>query len=107
MFDFSKIPKRYYVFILKNGRKLHIEPPKMKVLRKVWKLAKINPDDISSVDGSEMDDLIQAVVLILNKNTQNFKVTEDWVDDNMNLNEIQLFLFDFFNWVQGITNEKN
>ena len=40
MFTLANVPKRYWEFKKPDGRTLHVEPPKLKVLCKLEELAK-------------------------------------------------------------------
>lgn len=104
MFDMTSYIPRYFKIKLKNGKILDVEPPKLKVLKKIMKLAKNNKNDVT---GQDFENLIVASSLALSKNKQNYTVTEEWITDNHNIDELMELLTNYFDWVDEINNSKN
>lgn len=104
MFDLTALKVRYFELKLKNGKVLEIEAPKLKVLKKIMSIAKVNKE---TVDDKIIGDLGFALSLALSKNKQNEKISADYIIDNLNIDEIQALLTAYFNWVRGIQDQKN
>ena len=105
MYDMTKIKMRYFTIKLKNGKIIDVEPPKMKVLRKIAVLSEIkNNDELSKED---IQNLIEAVSLAFSKNKQNYKMTIEKIEEDYDIIEIVDFLKEYFNWVNNIQNSKN
>ena len=45
MYDMTKFKKRYFNMKLKNGQIIDIEPPKMKILKKIANLSEVKNND--------------------------------------------------------------
>ncbi|WP_143316866.1 hypothetical protein [Clostridium sp. HBUAS56017] len=98
MLDINTINKRY--FNIKIGDlTLDVEPPKIKALKKITALSKAN-------DESAMDELTEAVKLILSKNKKKCKVPEKVIDE-LDLDQIQQILIEFFKWLSESKNSPN
>lgn len=105
MFDMTKIKKRYFDIKLKNGKILNIEAPKLKILKKILSLGESSKNE--ELNENDMKDLIEATTLALNKNKQNYKISAEQVEELFNIEELILFLSDYFEWVNQIQNSKN
>ncbi|SCL88034.1 hypothetical protein [Sporanaerobacter sp. PP17-6a] len=99
MFDLEQINKRYFDLKLKveddNGAmkniQLQIKPPKIKTLKKVIALSAVK-------DEEAIDDLADAVKMILANNKSNYKVT-DKIVDNLNIDQLNTILVAYFQWL--------
>ncbi len=105
MYDMTKLRVRYFEIKLKNGKILNIEPPKLKVLKKISALSKVN--DTENLDEEDINNLIEAVALALSKNKQKFNISTEYVENNCDINEILDLLTNYFNWVNEIQDSKN
>lgn len=105
MYDMTKFRTRYFNMKLKNGRVIDIEPPKMKVLKKISALSETK--DSEDLSENDIANLTEAVALALNKNKQGYKVTANNVEEDYDILEIVDFLTAYFNWVNSIQNSKN
>lgn len=105
MYDMTKLKTRYFDVKLKNGKILNIEPPKLKVLRKIASLSEVKTT--GELTENDMKSLTEAVSLSLSKNKQNYKVTMDNVEDNFDIDEMVDFMQNYFDWVNSIQNSKN
>lgn len=105
MYDMTKFRTRYFNMKLKNGRIIDIEPPKMKVLKKISALSETK--DSEDLSENDIANLTEAVALALNKNKQGYKVTANNVEEDYDILEIVDFLTAYFNWVNSIQNSKN
>ncbi len=97
MFDVNTVSKRYYQVEIGNIN-LEVEPPKLKVLKKITNVVKAE---------NQIEELINAVVLALNKNKTNYKVDADFVEENLNIDEMTLLLSDYFDWVAEANKNPN
>ena len=89
MYDFSVIKTRYYEVKLRSGKFLHVEPPKLKTLRKVEN------------SGKSVDDLAASIALLISKNREHFKVSAADVLETMDIDQCTDFLENFLDWVNG------
>ncbi len=105
MFDMGNLVKRYFPMTLEDGRKLEIEPPKLKVLKKIAHLSKLTSgEDLTEED---IESLSSAISLALSKNKTNVKISPDEVEDMFDIPSMFDFLTKYFNWVGEIQNSKN
>lgn len=105
MFDMSNLVKRYFPITLEDGRKLEIEPPKLKTLKKIAHLSKLT--DGSELTEEDIESLSSAISLALSKNKTNVSISSDEVEDMFDINAMYDFLTKYFNWVSEIQNSKN
>lgn len=103
MYDMTKLIQRYFKVKLKNGKLIDVEPPKLKVLKKILELSNTK-DDMTSED---FENIITATSMALSKNKQDYQVTSKWLAENHNIDELQDLLVNYFNWVDEIQNSKN
>lgn len=105
MYDMSTLVKRYFSVVLEDGRKLEVEPPKLKMLKKISHLSSIsNGEEITEED---IENLSTAISLSLSKNKSNIKITSDEVEEMFDIDGMYDFLTKYFNWVSEIQNSKN
>ena len=101
----TKLKKRYFDMKLKSGKIINIEPPKLKILKKISTLSSIKDNEnLSEVD---IANLSEAVALAFNKNKQGFKITAEKVEEDYDMLEIVDFLNNYFDWVNQIQDSKN
>lgn len=98
MFDTSTINKRYFDFTHGNLI-LEIEPPKIKTLKKILSLSK-------SRSAEALDDLTEAVGMILNKNKSGYVVASEFVDE-LELDQLNETLTAYFEWLSKEKSSKN
>lgn len=98
MFDVKSVNKRYFGINI-NGKELEVEPPKLKALKRITSLAK-------SRDEEAMDDLEEALCMILSKNKANIKVTSK-ITEELDFDEINAILTAYFEWLSNAKNSKN
>lgn len=103
MFDMTRYIPRYFKIKLKNGKILDVEPPKLKVLKKIIKLSNIKNEMLEK----DFDNIILATSMALSKNKQKYQVTTEWLEENHNIDELQDLLINYFNWINEIENSKN
>lgn len=105
MYDMTKLKTRYFDIKLQNGKILNIEPPKLKVLKKIAALSEVK--DTGELGEKDIENLTEAIALALSKNRQNFKITKEQVEDNYDIDGIMDLLNNYFDWVNSIQNSKN
>ena len=105
MYDMTKLKKRYFDIKLKNGKILNIEPPKLKVLKKIAALSEVK--DTENLGENDINNLMEAISLALSKNKQNVKISVEQVENNYDIDEIVDLLKAYFEWVNSIQNSKN
>lgn len=98
MFDINSVSKRY--FNIKIGDlTLDVEPPKIKVLKKITSLSKTKNEDA-------MEDLAEAVRMILSKNRTEYKVPEEIIDE-LDFDQLSEILTEYFAWMAKNKNSPN
>ena len=105
MYDMNTLVKRYFTITLDDGRTLELEPPKLKVLKKISQLSKLTNDSELTVE--DIESLSTAIALSLSKNKSNTKITSDEVEDMFDIDGMYDFLTKYFGWVSEIQNSKN
>lgn len=105
MYDMTQIKRRYFIIKLINGKVLNVEPPKMKVLKKITSLSDV--EDKNNVNQVDIENLISALSLALSKNKENYKISDEWIEENVNFDDTQELLKQYFEWVGEIYNLKN
>lgn len=105
MFDMSNLVKRYFPITLEDGRKLEIEPPKLKTLKKIAQLSKLSNG--TELREEDIESLSDAISLALSKNKTNEKITSDYVEEMFDINAMYDFLTKYFNWVNEVQSSKN
>ena len=100
----SALTPRYFELKLTGGKLIEVEPPKLKVLRKIMGLSQSGDAD---ADTDRLRVLADALAMALSKNRQGKKLDADWVEDNFNMIEIQELLISYFQWIAEIQSSKN
>ena len=102
-YDMTDVKKRYFPVKLKNGKKIDLNPPKLKVFRAITALTKTS----DKYNNEEIDNLVKAISLALSSNRQNYTVTTKQIEDWLDYDEIYDLLTKYFTWVQGTISQKN
>jgi len=103
MYDMTQFVPRYFKTKLKNGKIIEVEPPKLKILKKILKLSGVK----NEMTEKDFENITLATSMALSKNKQNYNVSTDWLEDNHNIDELQDLLINYFDWVNEINNSKN
>lgn len=98
MFDLSSVNKRYFEIKI-NNLTLEVEPPKVKVLKKIVALTKSKGEEI-------MDNYAKAVEMILNKNRSGYQVSEEVIDE-LDFDQLNHIVTAYFEWLGEQKNSKN
>lgn len=98
MLDINILKTRYFEIKLGNLT-LDVEPPKVKVLKKVMAVTKTKNENT-------MEELAEVVGLILNKNKTKCTVTDDVIDE-LDLDQLNEILTAFFEWLGRTKDSKN
>lgn len=78
--------------------KINVKEPKLKVYKMFEKLN----------DDSSVDEIIDAAAAILSSNKENIKITAEFVEENLSLDEVAQLFDDFTNWIKTArTNNPN
>lgn len=85
-----------------EGRKIRLLPPKMKTLKKIIEIAKR-----LSANQFDTDGVSEVVAIILNRNDNNIHYTADWVDENLDIDDIQNLLDSYVEWIGEIQQNPN
>ncbi|PWL42982.1 MAG: hypothetical protein DBY45_08030 [Clostridiales bacterium] len=102
MFDLSHIKTRYWTIRFPDGLTLDVESPKLKVLRELSEIAGIN-----AVNEKTIGILTCALAKALSKNKQGTVVTDEYIGENLNIDEMIALLTSYFNWVAETKNDPN
>lgn len=105
MYDMTKLVPRHFKIKLKNNKIIEVEPPKLKVLKKILKLSSIKSN--SDLTEQDFENITIATSMALSKNKQNYEVAAKWLEDNHNIDELQNLLLNYFSWVNEIEDSKN
>ena len=103
-FDFNKIKRSFFNVTLKDGRKLVVKMPMKKTFEKVSALQEI--DDTATIDDA-LDTFGGLCAEILSHNMTSEKVTEKYMTDNYDLEEMQVFIEEYYNFVAGVKTNPN
>lgn len=99
MINLGDLNLRTFDVKLKNGEILRINPPKIKVLRKIFDLTKNSENDVTT--------LTEAAALVLNSNSEKKVFDSEYVEENLDINDISRLLQGYFLWVGEIKNNPN
>lgn len=108
MFDINGVNKRYFEVTLyktndegeiEGNISIEIEPPKLKVLKRLTKVSK-------SKDENAIEDLTDSIRLILNKNKDKKKIDEQYIDD-LDMDQMNMLLSAYFDWLNETKNSPN
>jgi hypothetical protein len=102
MFDVNLIKKRYFKLKI-NGIVVELSPPKIKVLKKITSLSKGAED---AQDGEVIEDLTEAVKLMLSNNKAKTKIPDELVED-LDFDELVEILKSYFTWLKNTKNNPN
>jgi hypothetical protein len=98
MFDISTVSKRYFGVKI-NEVSIQVEPPKLGVLKKITALSKSRNEDA-------MEDLAEAVKMILNKNKTGYKISDEIIDE-IDFDQMNEILTAYFEWLAKTKNTPN
>jgi hypothetical protein len=98
MLDINTINRRYFEIKI-DGVKLDVEPPTMKSLKKIVAISKNRSE-------STIDELSEAVNMILSKNRTGYKVSDETID-NLDIDQLQEILTEYFKWLTEVKNSPN
>ncbi|MBE6088160.1 MAG: hypothetical protein E7206_08995 [Clostridium beijerinckii] len=108
MFDISSINKRYFEVKLTEtndvGEEIsniivEAEPPKLKVLKKITSISKSKGEDA-------IDELTEAIKMILNKNRAKSKVPDKYIEE-LDSDQMKELLTEYFKWLNNNKNSPN
>lgn len=105
MYDMTKYIPRYYEMKFKNGVILNLEPPKIKMLKRIAALSEVK--DTNNLKEEDISNLTEAMSIALSKNKQNYIVSANKIEEEFDIIEIMEFLEDYINWVNEIQSSKN
>ncbi|EDS77328.1 hypothetical protein CBC_A0775 [Clostridium botulinum C str. Eklund] len=98
MFDINTTNKRYFKIRI-NEIILEVEPPKIKALKKIINLSK-------SKNEEAIDDLAEAVKMILSKNKSKYDIKQELIEE-LDLDQLTQILTAYFEWLNGEKNSPN
>ena len=99
MLNLNELNIRTFDVKLKSGEVLHINPPKVKVLRKTQDLLKKSDKDIELI--------VDATVMVLNSNSKKKVFDRKYVEENFDVNDIVKVLQGYLSWVAQIQKSPN
>lgn len=97
MFDVNSITKRCFDIKIKD-LVLEIEAPSLSTMKKILALT-------MEINESSMEDLEEAVEMILNKNTANHIVSKEMINDELDFDQLKAIILKFLQWV--LTNKQS
>ncbi len=105
MYDMTRNVQRFWTIKLINGRIINVEVPKLKVLKRISKLSTVA--DTNNMTEEDMSNLISALSIALSRNKEKYKISEEWVEENINIIDVQDILSAYFSWINELPNLKN
>ena len=99
--DIKKIGIKDFKINLDDGKKLTLNPPKLKVLRKAMGVSKA----VGSAE--DIDEIIEVVALILSGNKEKRKITTGFVEENFDINQLLVIMEKYVEWVGDIYKNPN
>ncbi|MBD5547517.1 MAG: hypothetical protein HDQ97_08970 [Lachnospiraceae bacterium] len=103
-FDFNKIKRTFFNVKLKDGRKLQVKMPMKKTFEKVAEMQNFSEE--VNIDDA-MDTLGALCAECLSHNMNGEKVTTQDITDNYDIEEMQAFINEYYNFVGGVTDNPN
>lgn len=108
MFDIRSVNKRYFEVKLTEtddvGEEIsniivEAEPPKLKVLKRITSISQ-------SAGKNAIDELTEAIKMILNKNKAKSKVPDKYIEE-LDSDQMQELLTEYFKWLNNNKNSPN
>jgi hypothetical protein len=100
MFDINSVNVDHFKINLDNNEVIDINPPKIKVLKKIMALTKVT-------DETAINEVSIALQMILNSNKQGKVFDDNYIDEKFTLQNMKEFLKEYFKWVSSIKNSPN
>ncbi|AGK95409.1 hypothetical protein [Clostridium pasteurianum] len=97
MFDVSSVTKRYFDIKMKD-LVLQLEAPSLSTMKKILYLTR-------EINESAMEDLEEAVGIILNKNTAKYEISKEMINDELDFDQLKAIVLRFLQWV--LTNKQS
>lgn len=104
-FDFNKVKRSFFNVMLKDGRKLVVKMPMKKTFEKVSSLQEIDKNETNIDDA--MDTIAGLCAEILTNNMNKEKVTAKYITDNYDIEEMQIFIEEFYKFTAGVKENPN
>lgn len=106
-FDFNKVKRTFFNVTLKDGRKLQVKMPMKKTFEKVAEMQNFTED----AEGVSIDDVMDTIgglcAECISHNLNGEKVTAQYMTENYDIEEMQAFINEYYNFVGGITQNPN
>ena len=100
-FDFNKIKRSFMNVTLKDGRKLQVKMPMKRTFEKITALQNMDEENVA-VDEA-FDTIAELTAEIISHNLKNERVTAQEIADNYDLEEMQGFITEYYNFTSGGT----
>ena len=94
-FNFNNLKKSFFNVTLKNGKNLLVKMPMKKTMTKIQQLQEMGDNEDISVQ-AVIDGLGGAIAEVLSNNMTGEKVTAKEITDDYDLEEMKIFLSDFY-----------
>ena len=104
-FDFSKIKRSFFHVKLKDGRDLVVKMPMKKTFEKIASLQEMDENEMSIDDA--LDTLGGLCAEALSNNMTSERVETKYMTDNYDLEEMQVFLENYYNFAGGVKSNPN
>lgn len=107
MFDISQVSRRYFATKLtvqyeddsEKEISLELEPPKVKVIRKLERIMKDTETQVT--------ELVECMALVLAKNKTGYTLSKELIENSFNTDQMISFLISYFQWVGEAQNRPN
>lgn len=104
-FDFNKIKRTFFNVTLKDSRKLVVKMPMKKTFEKISSLQEVDENEMSMDDA--LDTLGGLCAEILSNNMTSERVDTEYMTDNYDIEEMQLFIESYYNFAAGVKDNPN
>lgn len=100
-FDFNKIKRSFMNVTLKDGRKFQVKMPMKRTFEKITALQ--NMDEENTAADEAFDTIAELTAEIISHNLKNERVTAQEIGDAYDLEEMQAFITEYYNFTSGGT----
>ena len=114
MLDLSAVKARYFKVKI-GGQVLDLEPPRLKMLKKMFELSTRltrTAEDGAEAGGDDFDvelfeELVGSIAGLLSKNKAKKKIAVEFVEENFGFDEMTVLLEKYFDWIAEMQKDPN
>lgn len=102
--NFQKQNKKFLTIIFRDGKKILVRGPKKRVMDNIVNLSnsfdEVNED---KADMEAIDELYRACTDIMNNNIENVEITQEYVEDQLDFEDLTSFFNTFMDFITDFT----